>query len=183
MRTRALIGVIRDVFFNGIRNKMTRRAPSRWFALLAAVSLVIGWHPLFSTFALALRSDEYTHLLLILPISVALMFSEWSALKSRFEPAIGFGSVLLVIAILIAGYSRWTVGSPSDIQLSVEMLAIVIWWIGSFVFCFGFRMARWFLFPLCFLFWLVPIPAPALNKMVWAWQQGSAISAGWLFSA
>jgi exosortase len=162
-------------------------APFRWFAFLAAVSLVIGWHPLFSTFALALRSDEYTHLLLIVPVSAALIlseiFPERAVLKSRFEPAVGFGSALLAIATVIAGYSRWKAFPQSDIHLSVSMLAIVIWWIGSFVLCFGARMARLFLFPLCFLFWLVPIPAPALNKIVAAWQQGSAISASWLFSA
>jgi exosortase len=162
---------------------MTRMSPSGKFALLCAVSLVIGWHPLVSTFMLALRSDEYTHLLLIVPISASLIFSERSVLKAAFEPAVGFGSALLVIAILFGGASRWMADLPSDTQLALGMLGIVIWWIGSFVFCFGARLARLFLFPLCFLFWLVPIPALALNKIVAIWQEGSALSASLLFSA
>jgi exosortase len=162
---------------------MTRIPPSGKFALLCAVSLVIGWRLLFSTFALALRADEYTHLLLIVPISASLIFSERAALKPAFEPAVGFGSALLVTAILIGGLSRWMAGLTLDIQRSVSMLAVVIWWIGSFVFCFGSRIARLFLFPLCFLFWLVPIPTLALDKIVAIWQQGSAISASLLFSA
>lgn len=162
---------------------MTRLSPFRQFALLCAVSLVIGWQPLLMTFALALRADEYTHLLLILPISAALIFSERKTVKLPFKPAVGFGSALLIIAILISGYSSWMISSDSDIQLSVSMLAMVIWWIGSFVLSFGVRTARQFLFPLCFLFWLVPIPAPALNRIVAFWQQGSAISASMLFSA
>jgi len=89
----------------------------------------------------------------------------------------------LAIAILIAGYSRWMAGLQSDTHLSVSMLAVVIWWIGSFVFCFGSRIARLFLFPLCFLFWLVPIPTLVLDKIVAIWQQGSALSASLLFSA
>jgi exosortase len=153
------------------------------FALLCAVSLVICWRPLFGTFALALRADEYTHLLLIVPISASLILAERAALKPAFEPAVGFGSALLVIAILIGGYSRWMTGLPSDIKLSIGILAVVIWWIGSFVFCFGLRLARLFLFPLCFLFWLVPIPTMALDKIVAIWQHGSAISASLLFSA
>jgi exosortase len=162
---------------------MTRLSPSRQFAVLWAVSLLVGWQPLSRTFGLALRADVYTHLILIVPISAALIFAERRTLKPAFEAVAGFGSALLIIAILIGGYSRWMIDSQSDMQLSVSMLAIVTWWIGSFVLCFGTRMARQFLFPLCFLFWLVPIPAPVLNRIVAFWQQGSAISASVLFSA
>jgi exosortase len=143
---------------------------------------MIGWQPLLRTFALALRSDEYTHLLLIVPISAALIFAEPPVVKPGSQPAPGFSLSLLVLAILIAGYSRW-IGPQSDLQLSVSMVAMVIWWIGSFVLCFGARTARQFLFPLCFLFLLVPIPAPALDKIVALWQQGSATCASLLFSA
>jgi exosortase len=157
--------------------------PYKQFALLFAISVVTGWHPLLKTFELALRSDEYTHLLLIVPVSAALIFSERVQLKTAIKPAVGLGSALLFISIAIGSYSRWMVGSESNTQLSVSMLAMVIWWIGSFVLCFGGRLARLFLFPLCFLFWLVPIPVVALNKIVAFWQHGSATSASALFSA
>ena len=130
---------------------------------------------------MALHNDEYTHLLLILPISAFLIFSERELLKPPTEPAVGLGSFFLMVAILLGGFSR--AASPVDVQLSVSMLAIVLWWIGSFVLCFGSRVARLFLFPLCFLFWLVPIPGPLLEKIVAFWQHGSAISASLLFSA
>jgi exosortase len=171
-----------SVFSRMAEETMARLSPLRTFALLFAVSLVIGGRPLLSTLTLALRSGEYTHLLLIVPISASLIFSERDALKGGSGPAIGFGSALLSIAILI-GSSRWIAGLPSDIQLSLGMLAVVVWWIGSFVFCFGARTARRFVFPLCFLFWLVPIPALALDKIVAFWQHGSATSASLLFSA
>jgi exosortase len=143
--------------------------------------LVVGWHSLFSTLVLALRVDEYTHLLLIVPISVSLIFSERDLLKLAPGPAVGLGSFLLIAAILIGVFSHTI--SQIDVELSFNMLAIVIWWIGSFVLCFGSHVARLFLFPLCFLFWLVPIPAPLLEKIVAIWQHGSAISASLLFSA
>jgi exosortase len=170
-------------FATAPKKAVTPQPLYRQFALLLAVSLVIGWQPLSATFALALRSDEYTHLLLILPISAALIFAERTTLKRQFGPATGPGSVLLIISILIRAYSRSTIGSQDDAQLSLSMLSIVIWWIGSLVLCFGTRMARQLLFPLCFLFWLVPIPAATLNKIVAFWQEGSAISASVLFSA
>jgi len=170
-------------FARAASNTIARLPPFRTFVLLFVASLVIAWRPVLSTFTLALRSGEYTHLLLIVPISASLIFSERDVLKRGSEPAIGFGSALLAIAILIGGSYRWIAGLPSDILLSLGMLAVVTWWIGSFVFCFGAPTARRFVFPLCFLFWLVPIPALALDKIVAFWQHGSATSAGLLFSA
>ena len=142
--------------------------------------LLVGWRALLSALALALHNDEYTHLLLILPISASLIFSERELLKPATEPALGLGWSLLIVAILVGGFSRT---SLADVQLSLSMLAIVIWWVGSFILCFGSRVARLFLFPLCFLFWLVPIPTPLLERIVAIWQHGSAISASLMFSA
>ena len=142
--------------------------------------LLVGWRALLSALALALHNDEYTHLLLILPISASLIFSERELLKPATEPALGLGWSLLIVAILVGGFSRT---SLADVQLSLSMLAIVIWWVGSFILCFGSRVARLFLFPLCFLFWLVPIPTPLLERIIAIWQHGSAISASLMFSA
>jgi len=169
--------VLMTSFSAATGNTMTR------FAVLCAVSLVLGWQALSSTFALALRADEYTHLLLIVPISASLIFAARAALTPGFEPAAGLGSALLGSAILIGGCARWIAELQGGTRLSLGMLAVVLWWIGSFVFCFGLRIARRFLFPLCFLFWLVPIPAMALNEIVAIWQHGSAIAASLLFSA
>jgi exosortase len=144
------------------------------------VPLLVGWRALLSALALALHNDEYTHLLLILPISASLIFSERELLKPATEPALGLGWSLLIVAILVGGFSRT---SLADVQLSLSMLAIVIWWVGSFILCFGSRVARLFLFPLCFLFWLVPIPTPLLERIIAIWQHGSAISASLMFSA
>jgi len=158
-------------------------SPFLQFAFLLAVSVAVGWQPLLKTFALALNSGEYTHLLLIVPISLSLILTERTRLKSTIKPGVELGAALLFVAILTACYSRWMTARHNDVQLSISMLAAVIWWIGSFVFCFGARAARLFLFPLCFLFWMVPIPAPLLTKIIAFWQQGSALSASMLFSA
>jgi exosortase len=63
------------------------------------------------------------------------------------------------------------------------MLALVTWWIGSFVCCFGTRVFRMCVFPLCFLLWLVPFPEFALNGIVSFLQQGSASASHLLFAA
>src|SRR5207247_1333778 len=67
-------------------------------------------------------------------------------------------------------------------SLSVGMLALVLWWIASFVTCFGTQTSRTLLFPLVFLLWMVPIPSFALNKVVEFLQAESAVAARLMFS-
>jgi exosortase len=63
------------------------------------------------------------------------------------------------------------------------MSGFVVWSIASFVLCFGTRAFQRYLFPLCFLFWLVPIPAEVLDRIVVLLQQGSAFASYWLFAS
>jgi exosortase len=70
-----------------------------------------------------------------------------------------------------------------DAQLTVDMLALVVWWIGAFIVSFGTRAFQRALFPLCFLFWIVPIPEFVLNPIVNLLQEGSVASARLLFAA
>ena len=154
------------------------------FAALCAVSLLAGWHPLVETFALSLRDNEYTHVLLILPLSAALIFLEWRTLRPVITLNVRSGSVCLTIAALIACSALgWPAPLPSDLLLSIRMLALVLWWIGAFQLCFGSRASRLVLFPLCFLLGLVPLPQRAVNMIVALLQQGSAWAAHVLFAA
>ena len=149
-----------------------------------ATSLGAGWRPLLATLSLALRNDQYTHILLILPVSLALIFLDWPSLHAKFAPSIRAGSVFLVIAVLAATFAavRSSTLRP-DLQLSIRMFALVLFWIGACVLCFGLRVARALLFPLCFLFWLVPFPQAVLTAVITLLQQGSAATAHWLFTA
>ena len=99
-----------------------------------------------------------------------------------FESSARAGSLLLAAALLIAGFARWgSRGLANDLSLSFSVIALVIWWIASVVFCFGPRAFRSFLFPLCFLFWMVPIPVAALDRIIPFLQSESALAARVLF--
>ena len=58
---------------------IVKLSPVLLFFILGAISLVIWWNPLVTSFALALHDDQYTHLLLIFPVSVALIFLDWKS--------------------------------------------------------------------------------------------------------
>lgn len=163
------------------RESIFRLSPVPAFATLAAISAAIWWGSLASSFSLALRDDQYTHILLILPISAALIYLDWKPLE-RSGLNVRVGSVLLGIAVLMTVVVRWSlVPLSSNMQLSANMLALVVWWFAAFVFCFGTRASRRALFPLCFLLWMVPLPAFVLNPVVSLLQHGSAAAAHLLF--
>ncbi|MBZ5679334.1 MAG: exosortase [Acidobacteriia bacterium] len=152
------------------------------FAVLCAVSLLLWFGPLLNTLSLALGDEKYTHVLLILPLTAVLIFLQWNWHTVEFRPSIWSGG-LLTFALLLAGLARWEkLAEVPDIQLSVSMLGLVSWWVGSFALCFGVRTSRTLLLPLAFLLWMVPIPAIVLNPLIGGLRQGSVVAAELLFS-
>ena len=69
------------------------------FAVLLATSLLVWWQPLASTLILALERDAYTHILLIAPLSVALICLERNTVQLPFEGSAGAGTFLLTIGL------------------------------------------------------------------------------------
>src|SRR5205823_1305006 len=162
---------------------MTRVQSYLSYALFATVSCGVWWHPLARTFSLALHNDEYTHLFLILPVSAGLILLEWRSQKPLVQADFRIGSAFLLVAVLIAGLARWTRADVTDdVQVSLTMLALVLWWIASFIACFGTQASRTLLFPLVFLLWMVPIPSFALSKVIEFLQAESAVAARLIFS-
>lgn len=154
------------------------------FAVLFGISLLICWLPLRETFNLALEREEYTHILLILPVSATLIVQEWRTRKLSSEPSIGAGMVILLLAVLVGFLGRTRlVGFSADVQRSLAMIALVTWWIGAFALSFGSHACRVLIFPLCFLFWLVPFPDLMLSTIVTWLQNGSSFAAHLLFAA
>ena len=121
---------------------------------------------------------------MILPISAALIFMDWKPPEPFERLSVVVGSVLLAAAASGIFFMKWgAVALFPDERLAANMLALVIWWIAAFILCFGLRATRRALFPLCFLFGLVPFPDFVLNPVVKLLQQGSAAAAHLLFAA
>jgi len=104
-------------------------------------------------------------------------------LREKNAPSVRVGLAFLAVAVLAAVFPMMRSGAlPSDIALSIRMFALVVFWCGTCILCFGTRVARGLLFPLCFLFWLVPFPQAMLASIVDLLQRGSALSAHALFA-
>jgi exosortase len=163
---------------------MTTRNRVLAFAFLCALSLMFWSHSLVITLGLALSNDAYTQILLVLPLSASLFYLDSKALRFDPQPNLRIGAGLLALALFLGCYARWGMGAtPGDVRLSLSMFALVTCWIASVLWCFGARTFQSFLFPLCFLFLLVPIPKFALSWIVEFLQQQSALAARIMFRA
>jgi len=159
----------------GIMIKIDKHQAS--FILLAAVSVALGWRFLFETFSLSCHNDDYTQILFVLPVSVALAFLKRKDLQEAREWNVSVGPLILLIAAAIACGIRFRVISfPADETLCLGMLALVLFWIGISILCFGLRTCERALFSLLFLLALVPLPKVALDWVIAFLQQGSAWS-------
>ncbi|HXY06876.1 MAG TPA: exosortase/archaeosortase family protein [Terriglobales bacterium] len=152
------------------------------FAVLFAVSLILWHRPVINTFTLATSDDGYTHILLILPLTLGLIARDWS--ERDFQPRFWVPAVsVMLAALLLLVWVRWgSLGGTSDLGLAVAMVGLIAWWIASFDFCFGPTALRAFRFPLYFLFWMVPVPAIAMQAVVVGLQRGSALAAQFIFA-
>ncbi len=152
-------------------------------SVLVAISLLIWWRPLISTVALALHDGQYTHILLILPVSLTLICLEWKSSDTSADSGPRLGYLLLGAAIAMAALTRLQLlRLRPDEQLATNMLALVTWWIASFLVSFGSHAFKRSLFPLCFLLWMIPLPEVLLNPIVRWLQEGSVESARLLFA-
>jgi exosortase len=156
---------------------------TKWLAMALFIgSLLAAWRPLFTTLRLAAENAEYTHILLILPVSLALIAAGWKSTRNLPAAKINFALFVLGISAVTAVASFLLVGRIApDTRLSLNMLALITWWIGTFVLCFGSAASRMLAFPLCFLYCMVPAPGFVLDELINLLQNGSAFCAELLF--
>ena len=130
------------------------------FVFLLALSVVAGYGSLIESARLALNQDAFTYIPLVLMLSVAFLYLRWHSVRNLATYSVATGAPLLVIAagIALGGYFSSS-SLPDDALLSVRMAALAVWWVGAFTLCFGWKASRVALFPLVFLFAVVPLPA------------------------
>lgn len=159
-----------------------RRTKFYEFLALLAVSVLVWGRPLAANFRLAISSDAYTYILLILPLGIALILVQYKPLRRTAESKRWIGAILLSIALLLRVSTASNLLHVTPVEnLSVSLAALVVWWIGSVIFCFGLDVLRSLLFPLGFLFLIVPMPEDAVTWATGFLQQQSAWAAGILF--
>jgi exosortase len=142
----------------------------------AVVSLAVAsafWSPLWKVLSLALARDEYTHILIIVPLSGALIFIDRRSIFAKMDRALlpGLGLAIVAVGLLLMGRV-----APLS-ELTLQVAALVTAWLATFVLCFGIQAFRRALFPLLFCFLMVPLPRSVLHEFIALLQKGSAFVA------
>lgn len=152
---------------------------SALFILLVTVSLFIFWMPLRLLLHYSLLGDnlydQYSYTLAIPFISMAVVFVERNKIFTSVKFCSLWGVILLLTAVALNLIAEQPLNQfGADNSLSIEIFALVMFWLAGFILCYGTRAFRAGAFPLLFLLLFVPIPDSVLDKPVTAVQYGSA---------
>jgi len=139
------------------------------------MTLIVFYEPLRILFVRSIH-DEINDYILIVPLVSAYFFylkrkEIFSNNKYSFKT--GIGVIILGVTFYLIGMSQENRLNQND-DLSIITLSSVIIWLGGFVLFYSLEAFRKAIFPLMFLFFMVPIPTLLMEKIISILQEGSA---------
>jgi exosortase len=148
--------------------------------LIVALSLIV-WRSLYALAIAAYGDDRYSHTLLVLPLSLSLI-----AVELKRTPVIPryskiTGTMWILLAALVWSACRSKPGLSMNYGLSIDVLVLVICWLGLVIAFYGPQVFKTLLFPLLLLFLMVPLPQQAIGKIVGGLQVASTYATFTLF--
>lgn len=153
---------------------LSRSATNKTFAALVCFSIVAFWKPLWTLGHFSLQSEQYSHILLIPFVVLALFYQDRDKLFSKAVPDWTLGGAALGVAAFPYAVSLYLRNSLSENdRLSLVILSILLVWLALFLSLYGRRTFRAAAFPLCFMFLMVPIPEAILDTTIRLLQQAS----------
>ena len=145
-----------------------------YFAAYLCAVVLIFLGTLRHLAAFALHHESCSHIPFIPLISAYLIFLERKRVFSNIRRAFTIGGVLLLLGIASYWMSRNNSFSLNENDaLSWATASIVVICIAGFVICYGSRVSRHALFPLLFLFLMVPVPTVVFERMILLLREGS----------
>jgi len=144
------------------------------FLSLLLLSAIVFHRALGTVIGSALSVDQYSHILLVFPVSASLFYLTRKTILAKVAYSHAGGVVFLVLAAAFAYSSRHSSALSQSGFLSLSILFFVSWCLAAFLLCYGgvaFRAAR---FPLLFLLLMVPLPDSVLQRSISLLQDGSA---------
>jgi len=148
-----------------------------WIALpLLTLVTVLSGKALLEVLRLALSNQEYTHLLLIVPVVVAFLILEQTSPSSHPSRLLACLAASASIGCFLLSRTL-----PFSLHLTLQIAAFVVAVWAIIFWTFGVRFFRANLFPMLFLLLLIPWPIKVVENLTVLLQSGSTSAAYWLF--
>ena len=160
---------------NPIRSKSDREVLRHaCFLGLAGLSAIVFRRALWTVIGSSLDVDKYSHILLVAPVSAALLYLARKKVLAQVSYSKAGGFVLLLLLAAFAYASTQSDAFSESGYLSLSFLFFVSWCLAAFVCCYGVAAFRAAPFPLLFSLLMVPLPDGVLERIIAALQNGSA---------
>jgi exosortase len=145
------------------------------FLLCMALSILLFFVPMKLLVESSLGNELYSHILLIPFVSIYLIYTDRGEIFQERVTSVFPGSILIVAGVVFYFIGN-RLGTDLDTNdfLSVMTFAAVLSWIGGFILFYGLESSRLALFPLLFLFFMVPVPGFLMERIILLLQACSA---------
>jgi exosortase len=167
-----------ECFKSGSRKANSAFVRAIVFLVILSVVILL-WPALKAALAMAYGDDRYIQ---ILAAPILCAFLIWWDRQSIFSvapnssrlgiPLFAISSVFCLVAASIH------FPDSSAAKLAVPTLSLVLLLHAGFLLCYGVGSWRRAIYPLSCLLMLIPIPGAAMDWLISAFQQGSAVSSG-----
>jgi exosortase len=164
---------------NQAGNIVTRHAA---FLLLCGIGLVLFCHQGVLLLQMVSQSELYSHIPVIPLISLCILILSRKRIFSETGWGWGEGFALIALGVAALLAADRVAGLDHNDYLSIVMSGGVLWFIGSFALCYGSKAFKEAMFPLLFLFFVIPIPKFILDPFVNLLLVGSAYSSELIFN-
>jgi len=151
------------------------------FAALLLIGVVCWWRSIVTLLTLAFTNEQYSHVLLVLPVSLSLALLEGRDKNVRPAWSLFPALALVVVSLTILLAVQFTTDWVGERALIISIASLVVFCIGLMMLFFGVPAVRQLLFPLLFLFLIVPIPQVVVDKCIVALQVASTEATFTLF--
>jgi len=124
------------------------------FSIVLFIIFCVAYFPVMQKLVIAWSStDEYSHGFLILPISLYIAWNKLGTLKAVPKNPSWVGLVIIICSLLL-----YIISSFAEIVTvtSFSMITVIM---GFVIYFYGLNMFKALIFPLFFLFFMIPIPA------------------------
>ncbi len=152
------------------------------FFCLAALAAAMFFRPLGVVLGSSVSVDQYSQILVVPPISLALLYLERNTIFAKLSYSALGGALFAIFAALFAFIAIFVRRVDDSGYISLSILLFCGCSIAAFLFSYGPATFRSAIFPLCFLVFMTPLPDPVRNRVIVFLQYGSAIVTDWFFS-